>query len=805
MSLSSKLFRTIFATIVACVPFVASAQLGSVESVQKDVNSVVVKTSSGSLEITAFGDSIISVLPKYERNDVKPKKSASVILEPSGRLSVNEKSALCVTVSTSAITVSINRSNSLVTFINRRTGTRLLAEAAPMVTAQNGKTVYSFEKGVKEAYYGAGERGVSVDLNGEKLVCFNKQNYGYGKGDRTSQMNITMPYLLSNRGYGIFFDDYSASELSLERVLKYTTEIKNPVRYFFMLGDEKSLGATVKQFTALVGRQDLPPFWSLGYITSKYGYKTQQETENVVDSLKTMGYPLDGVVLDLYWYGKESDMGRWEWMKSQWPNHREMLRKFKNKGVKLVCITQPYLNKIGAIDNYNMASKAGMLALDSVGGVHDVHTWVGDAGMLDITVDKTCQWMWSRYKALTDEGVTGWWGDLGEPEVHPLSIIHHNGETAAEYHNRYGNDWSAIIYNGFKKDYPQTRLMSLMRGGTAGLQRYSVFPWSTDVGRSWAGLQAQIPIMINSSLSGLGYMSNDVGGFAVDPANPIDEELYARWLELGLFIPVLRTHSTVWAEPYHYTSYGYQDAFRKLIRSRYAWLPYNYTLAYQNTTTGAPFVRPMNYYDAQNVALSNIQDQYFWGRDLIIAPIIEKGETSRKVVLPEGKWYDYNCPTKVYNGGGSIKAEASVLKIPVFVRGGAIIPQATCKMESTDDYDASALKVTYYPVVGKSAYDMYEDDRTSATSLADKAYNILHFNAETKSNGKSVIKMEVSGNGYYGAPAVRNVKFVIAGVKRFKKITVNGNEIKNYEYDEVNETIAVTVGVTKKVTVKLVK
>ena len=187
-----------------------------------------------------------------------------------------------------------------------------------------------------------------------------------------------------------------------------------------------------------------------------------------------------------------------------------------------------------------------MFCTDSLGKTHDVTIWVGTGGMFDVSNPETYSWLYNRYKLLTDEGITGWWGDLGEPEVHPEAIFHKNGLAARLYHNVYGNDWSKIIADMFAKEYPDTRLMTMMRGGTIGLQRYNVFPWSTDVSRSWGGLQPQIKIMLNSGISGMGYMSHDVGGFAIDREHPVDAELYVRWLQLGVFSPILRTITLSW-------------------------------------------------------------------------------------------------------------------------------------------------------------------------------------------------------------------------------------------------------------------
>ena len=330
----------------------------------------------------------------------------------------------------------------------------------------------------QESFYGAGERGYSLNLAGDTLINYNAQNYGYQMGEkRTKQMGITMPMVISSKGYGVFFDDFCKSSLYLgEQGIEYTSTSPQPLSYYVISGNGR-VENVVRNFTWLTGRQELPPLWTLGYITSKYGYRDQRESEGVVDTLKREGYPLDGIVFDLYWYGKEEDMGRLEWDKEQWPDHRKMLRDFKQRGVNVVTISQPYVLTNGrAIDNYRLLDPQGIFCkTDGTDTTHTVTIWVGQGGMFDVSNPATRLWLRNRYKQLTEEGVTGWWGDLGEPEKHPLEIRHYNGLTAEQYHNLYGNDWSRIIYDLFKKDYPDRRPMIMMRAGTAGLQRYSVF------------------------------------------------------------------------------------------------------------------------------------------------------------------------------------------------------------------------------------------------------------------------------------------------------------------------------------------
>ena len=667
-------------------------------------------------------------------------------------------------------------------------------------------TVRLFHSG-KESFYGAGERGYSFNLAGDTLINYNKQNYGYVAGEkRIKQMGITMPFVISSKGYGIFFDDFCKSSLYLgDGYIEYKSTSPQPISYYIINGDGK-VENVVKNFTELVGRQELPPLWTLGYITSKYGYHNQQESEGVVDTLKRNGYPLDGMVFDLYWYGKEQDMGRLEWDKDQWPDHRGMLKNFKEKGINVVTISQPYVLTNGrAINNYKELDPKGMFCkTDGTDNTQTVTIWVGQGGMFDVSNPDTRLWLRNRYKSLTEEGVTGWWGDLGEPEVHPEAIRHHNGLTAEQYHNFYGNEWSRIIYELFKEEYPDRRPMIMMRAGTAGLQRYSVFPWSTDVSRSWGGFQPQVTIMLNSGLSGLGYMSHDVGGFALDENKKRDGELYIRWLELGLFSPVLRTHSQDIAEPYHYTEYG--DLPLRIISERYRWLPYNYTLAYENASQGLPLVRPLGFYESDNAITryENVSDQYLWGHDVMVAPVMTQGATSREVTFPEGTWVDINTPSNRYNGHTTISYNAPIEVLPLFARAGAFIPQTSYKMDNVGDYNPSKLDIMYYMSDQPSEYTLFEDDLKSTGTLDEGKHRLIHF-AAAPAPDKWVITIKGEGAS---TPAKKEYRLVVPGLEtKPSQVKVNGKKVKmRYDITIPNLTIPITINdINETTTVEIVK
>lgn len=749
-------------------------------------NGIATGTPDGRyVTVTAMNPNILRITNTFLGE--QPMESRAIVLEedlsaPSTIVNVGPN--LTIMTTSAGVTATINNS----------TGELVVSSGTGRTITDSGERITSDGKAVTEIYttstgsmYGAGERGHKLNLRGDTLTMFNRQNYGYtGDDPRISQMNITMPLFISSDGFALLFDDFARAEMILGNPIKYITENPTSVSYYFING-ASTLADVTEQLTALVGRQDLAPFWSLGYITSKYGYHDQAETIGVVDTLKRAGYPLDAIVLDLYWYGKEEDMGRLQWDSEQWPNPKKMLADLKKKGVNLVAISQPYVLRNGrGNDNYNELNEGGMLLKDSLGNTQEVKIWVGEGGMFDVANPDTRAWLRNRYKDLTDTGITGWWGDLGEPEVHPLSGLHANGLTAPLYHNQYGNDWSEIIYDLFKDEYPDTRLMTMMRGGTTGLQRYSVFPWSTDVSRSWGGLEPQIRIMLNSGLSGLGYMGHDVGGFAVDPDNAYMPELYVRWLQLGLFSPILRTHAQQFAEPYKYPRY--EPIIKQIIKERYRWLPYNYTLAYENAAKGYPLVRPLNFTDP-NHTFDDISDEFLWGSEVLVAPVMTEGATQRKITFPAGQWVDFNNPDHVYQGYSTIDYPAPLDVLPLFVKAGAFIPMADYKMENTGDYNSSKFTINYYPVEGvESEYTLFDDNRLSPKSIEENQFRLIKFNGSTAGD----IQITATSEGSYNdAPADITLTFVIHRVAAAARFRVNGRNVTP-KYDDARHTLTFT-------------
>ncbi len=631
-------------------------------------------------------------------------------------------------------------------------GDTLLADANGFASSPAGGSV-NFSLDEPLSFYGGGSRAIPVDRRGHNLRIYNEAHYGYG--NNTPTLNISIPYVVSDRGYGLFFDNRYPADLDLgaEQAdrLHYATE-GGRLRYYFIAGHD--FDQVIYDYTWLTGRQKMPPLWSLGYIQSKYGYETETEARDIVNQILDAGFPLDALILDLYWFGEESDMGNLDWAYDQWPEPEQMMSDFQNEGIQTILITEPYFTLES--DNYDFLADNEYFGKDPDGEPYVLWGfWAGDASLIDLTQSESRDWMWDFYQARRDEGVGGWWCDLGEPEAHPHDMTHEFGE-ARSVHNIYSLIWARFIDKNYEIHYPQERLFNLIRSGYAGMQRYSTFPWSGDIQRSFDGLRAQVPLMLGAGMTGLGYMHSDVGGFIGDDG---DGELFTRWVQFGVFAPVLRMHGVGTTEPVNFPE-PYKSIMRDYIRLRYELLPYNYTLAYENSMTGVPLARQLNHYEMDNAALKDINDSFLWGRDFLVAPVLERGVSDRAVIFPEGKWLHYHDLTE-YEGSQTYTVQVNMDDIPVFVRAGSFIPTAR-PVQSTAYYASDSLKVQYFPDadVPQSYGYLFDDDKSSSNTLALETYELLHFNGVYEDDQMDIL-VSLTGEGYTGAPDSRNMLFEI--------------------------------------------
>ncbi len=605
-----------------------------------------------------------------------------------------------------------------------------------------------------ESIYGTGSRSTDFNKRGQKFSSYNTASYGYKIGAPT--LNINIPFIVSSELYGVYFENHSPAYFDIgaseKNVLEYKVEQGN-LSYFIVLGD--SFQEILSNYTLLTGRQPIPPLWSLGYIQSKYGYESEMQALKIVKKLQKDKFPVDGLVLDLYWFGSPKQMGNLNWDSKKFKHPEKLVKELDALGVQLIPITETFIAKTS--ENYDFLDKNKLLAKNKEGNSFVIENfWAGPSGLLDIYQPEAREWMWKKYKTQIDLGINGWWCDLGEPESHPDGMIHSLGN-ARYMHNVYGLFWASMLAEKYKEEYPEKRLFNLARSGYAGMQRYSTFPWSGDIQRSYDGLSAQVQIMLSMGMSGVAYSHSDLGGFTGGPKN---QELYTRWLQFGAFCPIMRAHGEgVPPEPIFYDQY-YKDIVRNYINLRYKLLPYNYTLSYNNTISGIPIALPLNFFEPKNEALKNINDEYFWGNSFLIAPVVEANATTRKVIFPEGNWINF-WNDSIYKAHSTSTVFAPLDKMPIFVKAGSIIP-TTRLFNSTKYYKTDSLFVYVYPKEGSwnASFSMYEDDGKTANAIRDLKFEKLLFEAFY---GPTFIELKTtkSEQTYAEAPKQRCITYIL--------------------------------------------
>jgi alpha-glucosidase (family GH31 glycosyl hydrolase) len=578
-----------------------------------------------------------------------------------------------------------------------------------------------------EVLYGGGARALGMNRRGNRLQLYNKAHYGYEV--RSELMNFTLPIVVSSKRYLIHFDNAPIGYLDLDskkdNSLSYET-ISGRKTYQIIVGN--SWLNLIDNYTHLTGKQPLPPRWVFGNFSSRFGYHSQKETEETIAKFKEEEIPVDAIILDLYWFGKEvkGTMGNLQVDKDSFPDMKGMISRLKDKGVKTVLITEPFV--LTTSKRWEEAVDKEVLAKDSLGNPFTYDFYFGNTGLIDIYHPKGGAWFWNIYKDLIHLGVKGLWGDLGEPEVHPSNLIHATG-TADEVHNIYGHDWARIIFEGYQRDFSNERPFILMRAGYSGSQRFGMIPWSGDVSRSWGGLQSQPEIALQMGMQGLAYMHSDLGGFAGDN---VDDSLYTRWLQYGVFQPIFRPHAQeeVPSEPV-YRSEKAKALAKKAIELRYKLLPYNYHLAFENNQKGTPFMRPLFFEEPMNKQLATSSKSYLWGNDFLITPILKDSIKTKEIYFPkENVWFDFYTDKRVA-GNQTKKINVTAKSIPTFVRAGAFIPMAKL-VQTTDNYHARVLEIHYYfdQTIKESRQKLYNDDGLTANAFEKGKFEILEFEAQ---------------------------------------------------------------------------
>ena len=690
-----------------------------------------VVTDNGLVEIIPYSDEIIEV--RYHQSGKgENEPSEAAILNPEIVNPEVEDFEDFLIFKTNGLKIIVNKNPFYLSF---EYNNKIILEEEKGFFEREENSGLRFKISPDEKLYGLGERANAFNLVGSKYNLYNRPKYGYEFGAKN--LNYSIPLLVSSKKYLLLFDNYQKGYADIGETENGIVEwgaIGGLMKYFVVAGND--FKEIMSNYGKLTGTQPLPPLWALGNLQSRMAYRTQFETDSIVSLMQENDFPLDAMILDFYWFGDSimGTMGRLKWYEPNWPEPKKMIASFKEKGVKTILITEPYI--LDSLDNFRIADSLKILATDSIGNSYvNKGFYFGYGALIDIFKPEAQNWFWQQYQKQMLMGVAGWWGDLGEPENHPSDQIHVNG-TADEVHNIYGHYWHKMLFEKYRKNYPERRLFNLNRAGFAGSQRYSIYPWTGDVSRSWGGLKAQTYLMLHMSLSGLPFIHSDAGGFAQGTK---DEELYTRWLQMACFSPILRPHGSDIPSEAVYFNDTTQAIVRNFMKLRYSLLPYIYTAAAQAHIDGYPIVRPLFFEFPDDGNTYDIGNQYMFGESIMVVPIVEKGQGSTNIYLPEGfDWYDFWTNQK-FEGGQWIEMKISLETIPIFIKSGSFIPMVKA-VNSTDDFSLEDLSIKYYTgkYNQKSEGFLYIDDGKTFGNYEKGGFSLIVSSAENKKNSLKI-------------------------------------------------------------------
>ena len=776
---SATLSRRLLATLPA-LALISGNALAVVEQFSLQGNTLYIDTDTNDFTLTALGNKSFQVTYVTD-NSGKPYENLPSMALPA-HVAANEPT---VDVSDTPNTITLTYDNASAS-IDKQSHAISYSLNGEMVTKErDGLSInshgvsLSFALSDDEKLYGGGQRVLGMDRRGNAMPLYNKAHYGYTTS--SNQMYFGLSAVMSSKHYSVLFDNTASGELdmgsSTPDELLFSAK-GGRASYIMVLGE--SLSDTVKSTVAITGKQPLPPRWLLGNFASRFGYKSQDEVMNVVDAFNKQDIPVDAVVLDLYWFGKDikGHMGNLSWDTATFPEPEKMISELREQDVKTVLITEPFI--LTTSKQWDSAVENNALAQNDQGTPYTFDFYFGNTGLVDVFSEAGQDWFWQYYEKLAAQGVAGWWGDLGEPEVHPDDIQHAWSEaglgnqtvSGTEVHNGYGHQWAKTVYNNLTELQSDTRPFVLMRSGFLGSQRYGMVPWTGDVSRSWGGLKPQVELALQMSVFGLAYTHSDLGGFA--GGDTFDAELYTRWLQFGTFSPVFRPHAqdNIAPEPVFHDD-PVKSIAREFIQLRYDMLPYNYSLAFENALFGTPLMRPLAMVFNENKWFESAKS-YMWGDALFVSPVTQPNQQTWAVELPPGIWFDFFSSAK-YQGGKTVDYPLTQDNFPVWVKAGSFMPMSE-GLSRTEHFDARELEMHYWHdhSVISSSYTYYEDDGKSPNSVEKGLYTTLQLNASVDESADLTLTLDSQGS-YIGMPQQRNITYVVHGLtERPQKVLVDG-------------------------------
>ncbi|WP_298532126.1 glycoside hydrolase family 31 protein [uncultured Algibacter sp.] len=630
-----------------------------------------------------------------------------------------------------------------------------------------------------ESYYGLGDKPVDNNLKGKRFENWVTDSYAYGRD--TDPIYKTIPFytgLHNKKSYGIFFDNTFRSFFDFCHERRNITSFwahGGEMNYYFIYGPDMS--DVVANYTDLTGKpHEMPALWTLGYHQCKWSYYPESNVKEITAKFRELEIPCDAIYLDIdYMEGFRC----FTWSKEYFPDPKRMVKELADDGFKTIVIIDPGIKIDMDYSVFREGLEKDYFCKRADGPYMKGKVWPGECYFPDFTNPEVREWWSNLFKELVEDiGVKGVWNDMNEPAVmdvpgktFPNDVRHdYDGNHCShrKAHNVYGMQMARATYQGLKKfSYPK-RPFVITRAAYSGTQRYTS-SWTGDNIATWdhltiANLQAQ-----RMCMSGFSFIGSDIGGFAEQP----NGELYARWIQLGIFHPFCRTHSSGDHGDQEPWAFGttITDVVRKFIEIRYQLLPYLYTAFWRYAEEGIPILKSLVLYDQEDPQTHYRNDEFIFGEKILACPITGPNQNGRRMYFPRGKWYSF-WNDEVIEGGTEQWVNADLDSMPIFIKEGAIIPKYPIQ-QFVGQKTIDELTLDVYYKEGKEESMVYED-ATDGYDYIKGRYSLRNF----KLNGKKkelIIQQHKSG------------KFITT-YKTFK-LNLHGLPFKISEVEIDNEVI----------------
>jgi alpha-glucosidase len=589
-----------------------------------------------------------------------------------------------------------------------------------------------------ESFYGMGDKATHSNLKGKRVHNWVTDQYAYGKDQ--DPLYKAVPFYIglhNNKAYGLFFDNTFKTHFDFAHERRNVTSFwaeGGEMNYYFFYGPDMS--RVVKSYTDLTGTPELPPLWALGYHQSKWSYFPESRVKQIASKFRKLKIPCDAIYLDIdYMDGFRC----FTWDKTKFPDPKAMIKDLSKDGFKTVVMIDPGIKVDRDYWVYQEAIKNDYFCKRGDGPLMHGKVWPGQCNFPDFTNPKVREWWAGLYKELMSEtGAHAVWNDMNEPAVMevptktaPLDTRHYyDGHPCShrKAHNVYGMQMVRATYEGVKKYVYPKRPFVITRAAYSGTQRFSS-TWTGDNVATWEHLWIANVQVQRMCLSGMSFVGTDIGGFAEQP----NGELFARWIQLGIFHPFCRVHSSGDhgdQEPWSFDS-EVTKIVKKFIELRYQLLPYLYTSFYKYFKESVPMIQSLVYYDQQDHQTHFRTDEFIFGEQILVCPVQEPNAKGRRMYIPRGKWYDY-WTNETIEGGTEKWVDADIDKIPIFIKEGAIIPKYPIQ-QYVGELTIKELQLDVYYKIGIENSMIYEDAQ-DGYDYTKGEYSIRNFKLTGKEN-----------------------------------------------------------------------